>query len=259
MLHGTGANGKSKFLAALSNVFGMYGQTIPFSSLEAMSRHSIPSDIAGLVGKRLVMSSETNETTKLNEGRIKSLTGGDQIAARFLYGNFFTFQPVSKFWLAVNHRPKVSDDTYSFWRRVNLIPFDRTFDQRTADKQLEPVLKAEAPGIFAWAVRGCLEWQRDGLDPPKRVVAVTQKYQQDNDQVYNFLQDQCVRGETFSVRALTLYQAYRRWAGAQGMPKDDVLTNTMFGRRMGERFKKRKTNAGANYIGVGLASDIGSF
>jgi putative DNA primase/helicase len=253
MLHGTGANGKSKFLGALHEALGAYSHNIPFTSLEALSKPSISNDIASLVGRRFVMASETNETTKLNEGRIKGLTGGDQISARFLYGEYFTFRPVSKFWLAVNHKPKVSDDSYGFWRRVRLIPFERTFDQVTADKNLEQKLKDEAEGVLAWAVRGCLEWQHVGLNPPARVTKATEEYRQENDQISIFVEDQCLLGSMQSVRAQEMYSAFVEWAKDQGVPKQEIMTNAMFGRRMTERFEKKKAKNGAVYHGVKLA------
>jgi len=112
-----------------------------------------------------VSSSETNDNTRLNEARLKALFGGDVITARYLHAEFFSFPPQMKIWLFVNHRPKVTDDSFGFWRRVRLIPFTKQFTDKTADRSLDKKLKAEAPGILAWIVRGCLEWQRRGLKP----------------------------------------------------------------------------------------------
>ena len=134
-----------------------------------------------------------------------------------------------------------------------MVPFDRTFDGETADKGLEQALKAEAEGILAWAVRGCLEWQRVGLNPPKRVVAATEEYRQENDHISIFLEDRCVLGSTHSARAQEIYLAYFEWAKGQGMPKQEIMTNAMFGRRMTERFEKKKAKFGALYVGVHLS------
>ncbi len=113
LCYGTGSNGKSVFLDMLRNVLGDYAMNIPFTVLELQQRPSLTNDLASMAGRRLVTSSETNESTRLNEARIKALTGGDPITARFLYSESFTYEPVAKFWLAVNHLPRVRDDSYS--------------------------------------------------------------------------------------------------------------------------------------------------
>lgn len=115
---------------------------------------------AMLVARRFVMAKETLQTKRLNTGIIKALTGGDTINARHPYGRPFQFRPVAKIWLAVNHRPVIRDDSLGIWRRVYLVPFTRTFK---VDTTLAAILGGEAPGIPAWAVRGCLDWQKHGL------------------------------------------------------------------------------------------------
>src|SRR5262249_4534420 len=149
---GGGSNGKSTFLEVLRRVAGGYGHNMPFSTLEIKARTSIPNDVAALAGRRLVTASETNESVRLNEERVKALTGCDAITARFLNKEFFTFHPVAKFWLAFNHKPRVADDSHGFWRRIRLIPFLHEFKDTARDKHLLEKLLAEAPGILVWAV-----------------------------------------------------------------------------------------------------------
>jgi integrase len=115
---------------------------MPFSTVELQQRAAIPNDLAALDGRRYVTASETNDGTRLNESRIKALTGCDPITARFLHGEFFTFRPQAKFWLAVNHKPIVRDDSYGFWRRIRLIPFTETFPVTPG---LAVALRAEFP------------------------------------------------------------------------------------------------------------------
>jgi putative DNA primase/helicase len=162
LCHGEGANGKSTFLSAIAYVLGSYACNLPFSAFELVARSTIPNDVATLPGRRFVTAIETDESARLNEARIKALTGCDLITARSLYNRFFTFKPVAKFWLAFNHRPVVADSSHGFWRRVHLIPFVRQFNPQ-AEPNLEGTLRAEAPGILAWAVQGCLDWQKLGL------------------------------------------------------------------------------------------------
>ena len=163
LCYGEGANGKSTLLETLRDVLGGYAHNLPFSAFELDGRSGISNDMAGLVSKRFVTAVETNEGARLNEGRLKALTGGDRCTARFLYGEYFSFDPTAKFWLAFNHKPRVTDDSNGFWRRVRLIPFTARFSDSNRDKDLPMKLKAEAAGILAWVVRACVLWQRLGL------------------------------------------------------------------------------------------------
>ena len=152
VLCGRGANGKSTLLKAMSDAVGDYGYTAPFSTFERYQRNGIPNDLAALAGRRFVISSETREGTKLNEGRLKSMTGGDALTARFLNQEYFTFQPMLKLFLGVNHKPTIEDLSLGWWRRVRLVEFKQTF---ALDKTLADTLKAEAPGgILALSYRG---------------------------------------------------------------------------------------------------------
>jgi putative DNA primase/helicase len=251
MCHGSGANGKSVFLAILRDASGQYAFNAPFSTFEAKDRSSIPNDLAALAGRRLVTASETNEGTRLNEARLKALTGGDPITARFLHGEFFTYQPVAKLWLAVNHRPEVRDDSYGFWRRVRLVPFGRQF-RENADPWLIDTLRAELPGILAWAVRGAIAWQQHGLEPPAAVSSATEAYRAESDPLADFLAECCVEGPGLSVVASEIYRAYKGWAEAQGLPRSETLSNKVFGMRLAARFQKRSAKDHNVYLGVGL-------
>jgi putative DNA primase/helicase len=209
--HGEGANGKSKFLGAIGYTLGSYTLNLPFSAFELTARGAISNDVAALPGRRFVTAIETDEFARLNEARIKALTGGDLITARQLYREFFSFKPVAKFWLAFNHPPIVADDSHGYWRRVRLISFVRQFDPQT-EPSLEETLRIEAPGILAWAVDGCLEWQKNGLTPPAIVLEATQAYRDQSDPLRDFLGDRCILHENASVSAAVLWKAYLSWA-----------------------------------------------
>jgi putative DNA primase/helicase len=212
---GEGANGKSTFLKTISRVLGDYSRNLPFSAFEIGGRSSIPNDIAALVGKRIVTSVETNEATRLNEGRIKALTGGDAITARYLYAEFFTFQPVAKFWLAFNDKPRVVDNSHGFWRRIRLIPFVHTFNGKQADKHLDQKLIAEAPGILNWAIKGALEWRKTGLVTPAVVEMSTVEYREESNSVAMFIDDCCCIEAGCWVSSGDLFAAYCIWAKRQ--------------------------------------------
>lgn len=254
--HGIGANGKGVFCGALHAALGDYTFTSPFSTFELYQRASIPNDLAALEFRRFVTSSETNDNTRLNEARIKAISGCDPITARYLHQEYFTFWPHLKLWLFVNHKPKVADDSFGFWRRVRLIPFTRRFTGEADDRRLSAKLRAEVPGILSWLVRGCLEWQKQGLDPvPECVKVATQEYRKESDILAGFIADKCIEHPNATIRASELYSAYRQWAEGEGMRDREILTSTSFGRRMRERYQKAHGRAGTFYQGIGLSCD----
>jgi putative DNA primase/helicase len=251
--YGTGSNGKGILLNAIRKALGDYGHNMPFSTLEQQDRGGIPNDLAALVGRRFVTASETNQSARLNEARIKALTGCDPISARFLHCEWFTFQPVAKFWLAVNHRPHVSDDSFGFWRRVRIIPFVRRFTGADVDLRLDDKLSAEMPGILAWLVRGCLAWQERGLDPPECVKAATDEYRQESDPLADFISERCTVDPCRSAGSSDLFKAYRAWAMGCGMSEKEMLGRRSFGQRMAEKFTRRRFASGVFYEGIGLS------
>ncbi len=257
LLYGTGANGKTTFLNGIRWPLGQYAHNAPFSTFEHDGRSSIPADVADLEGRRFITSSETGEASRLNEARLKALTGGDPVTARKLFGNFRTFTMVGKPFLSVNHRPRVTDDSHGFWRRVRLIPFLRQFG-KDADRNLDQILAEEAPGILAWAVRGCGEYLRRGLDPPAIVADAVEDYRRESDPLGDFLAARCTESPNYATPGSNLYHEYQDWAKAAGLRERDTLSMTAFGRRMGARFKKERTRSGAVYHGVGLSTVTGS-
>ena len=252
---GRGANGKSVRLAVARLMLGDYAYNAPFQTFELANRPSIPNDLAALAGRRLVTASETADGARLNESRIKALTGGDPVTARFLNHEWFTYNPVCKVMLAVNHKPRVNDDSYGFWRRVWLVPFTREF-RDDADAHLLDKLREELPGILAWAVRGCLEWQRVGLQVPERVKAATEVYRQESDPLGDFLAECCEIGPGHSAGGGELYRRYQAWAVAQGLRDRETLTAQKFGRLLTEGFEKSRAGSGrVVYGGIRLRTE----
>ena len=247
LAYGKGANGKGTFTQTLSFVLGDYSYTMPFSTVEMHQRSAIPNDLAALLNRRFVSASETNDGTRLNEARVKALTGCDPITARFLHAEFFTFQPVAKYWLSVNHKPVVRDDSHAFWRRMRLLPFTQTF---AVDKALGPRLRAEAPGILAWCVRGALDWQRDGLQAPAIVTAATADYEAESDPLRGFVEEAIEHEPESEIQASDLFDTYCRWARQHGMSDRERMSNTMFGRKMSERLHSRRINGRKVYLDI---------
>ncbi len=238
--HGEGANGKSTFLNAVRHTVGSYACNLPFSAFELQTRSTIGNDVATIPDRRFVTAIETDESVRLNEARIKALTGGDPITARMLYREFFTFKPVAKFWLAFNRPPIVSDDSHGFWRRVHQIPFVRQFDP-VDEPGLENVLKAEAQGILAWVVRGCLEWQTCGLNPPVAVKEATRAYREESNPLRDFVADRCILHPDAQITAAAVWQEYLDWSIQNN--ERDCLQRPEFARRL-EALGLRKVRCG---------------
>ncbi len=254
LFYGRGSNGKSVLLNVLLALFGDYGYAAPFSTFEYSRGSSIPNDVAQLAGRRLVVASETNEGARLDEARIKQLTGGEAQTARFLNHEYFTFTPRAAIFLAVNHRPQVKDDSRGFWRRVRLVPFKHEFSATDIDLHLQEKLLAELPGILSWAIQGCLEWQKEGLNPPAEVASAVADYQADSDPLAEFLAECCLEGPGVSVRASTVYERYRDWAETHKLPERELLSSRIFGERLSARFEKKRSGAGVTYFGLAVAS-----
>lgn len=249
VLHGTGANGKTTFIEALTRVLGDYAMTTPTETLMVKNGQTIPSDVARLVGARFVAASESGDGRRLDEELVKRISGGDRMSARFMHRDWFDFWPTFKLFLAVNHKPTIRGTDNGIWRRIQLWPFSVTISK--PDKQLPKKLLAEASGILAWAVRGCLEWQRQGLNPPVTVLAATQEYRADMDVFGRFLDECCVRKPTAIAHARALKAAYDAWCEETGEYKQ---SQHRLGKYLDEQgFKKGRDGRGATiWIGFGI-------
>lgn len=257
MCYGQGANGKSVFLNVLRDIMGEYASTTGFSTLASFYRSSgrIPNDIAALQGKRIVTVSEAPERARWDEGRVKSLTGGDVIQARFLHREFFEFIPKFKLWLAVNHKPKAGDTSEAFWRRVLLIPFNVQIPADRRDKYLQQKLRAELGGIFNWAIEGTLMWLAEGLNVPESVRTSTKEYRSEEDVIQNFLEQCTLKRDGSLVAAGDLYTAFASWCHENG---EKTISNTMFGRKLsalGLEKRQSGTSRRMHYCGIGLLPD----
>ncbi len=250
-LHGGGSNGKSTFVNTLLSILGEdYAiQAAPELLVVGKDRH--PTEVADLYGKRLVASIEVEDGRRMAEGLVKQMTGGDKIKARWMRQDFFQFDPTHKLFLVANHKPVVKGTDYAIWRRIKLIPFDVTITDAEKDPVLPDKLKGEAPGILAWAVQGCLEWQRRGLAVPDTVRAATEAYRVESDTLSAFIEEYTVMVDNARAKASDLYKAYQNWCEDNG---EHPMNGTQFGRKLTERgFDKTKNYLGVFYLGVGLS------
>lgn len=240
VLHGCGANGKSVFLETLLHAFGDYASTTPFETFLASDQGSKGSgaanpSLASLVGRRLVVASEVSDGRRLDEGTVKSVTGGDAIRVRDLYEKEFTYTPAFKLWLACNHKPQIRGTDDGIWRRIRLIPFEAKFSGASKDLKLLDKLKAEASGILAWAIRGAMEWRKTGLRPPDSVTKATDDYRAESDKLGSFLEECCEvhpGDNNYRVQASSLFDAYQKWSKTR---EERPLNATSFGLRIKER------------------------
>ena len=246
-LFGFGRNGKSVFAEALKHTMGDYARVIkPETLAESKKKGADASpDIAELPGVRMVLSSETQENTALDETLIKGLVAADSTAARKLYGSQFEFIPQFKLMMLGNHQPVIRGTDLGIWSRIRLVPFTRQFTGKDCDKSLGETLKLEAPHILAWMIEGCLAWQKQGLsDVPVSVAASTKAYKSDQDIIGKWLNEYCGRRPGHEVLSSTLYGSYKIWCEHNG---HRPVSNSVLGRKLSERgFKVRESN-GKNY------------
>ena len=238
LCHGTGANGKSTFLETISAMLGDYARPTEFRTLlHRENSEAVRNDLAGLFGVRLVTAVEVGEGRRFDEALIKQLTGGDTITARFLYREYFDFQPQFKLWLAANDKPQIRGVDEAIWRRVHVIPFEVTIPPEDRDKDLPNKLGAELPGILKWAVEGLRAWRDRGLDPPEAVLAATEEYRAEMDLLADFLKSRCELGDGKSCPAGKLYNAYQDWCEDNG---EKPVQQRTFGTMMRQRGFKAK-------------------
>ncbi len=234
-VHGPAAAGKSTFLEALKAVLGPFAKTADFESFIQQKNSNIRNDIAELAGRRMVLSIEVDEGKRLAEGLVKQVTGGDTIRARYLYQESFEFAPQFKLWLAANHAPKVSDDDSAMWRRILRVPFEHVIEKKDRDPKVKARMKDTndvGPAILAWAVEGCLQWQRDGLNIPDVVAKATEEYRQDQDPLKDFFDQCCVFGDALQVTTARLREVYEPWCRNNG---DRPLGSREFNERLRRR------------------------
>jgi putative DNA primase/helicase len=216
VLYGTGRNGKSVFLNTVRYALGDYGGTTAADLLLAKRSEVHPTGLANLYGRRVVVSAETDAGRRLDESLVKDITGADPIPARRMHEDWWEFDPTFKLLLATNHKPVIRGTDEGIWRRIHLVPFNRTIDAADQDDGLEQKLRVEWPGILAWAVRGCLEWQEGGLRPPAAVVEATRSYREESDAIRRFIDDRCECLSGAEVRTGVLFAVYQSWCESEG-------------------------------------------
>jgi putative DNA primase/helicase len=213
-IYGPGKNGKSVLLNTVSRILAAYCRSAPMDTFTSSSGDKHPTDLAMLRGARLVTATETEEGRAWAEARIKQMTGGDPVTARFMRQDFFTYTPQFKLTIAGNHKPALKNVDDAARRRFNIVPFLHTPPH--PDKHLEDKLQREWPGILRWMIEGCLDWQRSGLVRPKVVTDATAEYFEAQDTIGRWLEERCILAPHLEVKPGALMGDCRAWAGENG-------------------------------------------
>ena len=258
--YGTGANGKGVFVNTLSGIWDDYAVTAPMETFIETQSSRHPTELAYLQGARLVVAQETERGRKWAESKIKALTGGDNITARFMHRDFFTFRPQFKLVIVGNHKPSLTSVDEAIRRRFHLIPFTVTIPPEKRDPNLAEKLKAEWPGIMQWAIDGCLEWQRIGLAPPDAVREATDEYLSDEDTFARWVEERCRTGKHLWDVGDRLWSDWKAWAACNQEPS---LSRKGFAETMkAAGFEPSKSQETRGYRGIALpqeADDQGTY
>lgn len=218
--YGDGANGKSTFMRALEIVSGEYTTT---AQIDALLDHkgggeAASPNIAGLFGKRIAMAQEMPEGGRFDESRVKTITGGDTITARHLYGKLFEFRPTHTLWVTGNHKPKITGTDAGIWRRLRIVPFVASISaaQRRDSREFEGIFQEDKSAILEWVLLGAYLWYQNGLGESQAVTQATTAYRGEEDIIARFVQTMCVVGPGKRVGQADLYAAWKQWAEDEG-------------------------------------------
>jgi putative DNA primase/helicase len=246
--YGTGANGKSVMINTVSWIAFGYHKTAPIETFTLSSTDRHPTELAGLQGARIVTAIETEQGRRWAEARIKALTGGDPISARFMRQDFFEFTPQFKLFIAGNHKPSLRSVDEAMRRRFYLIPFNVTIPPEERDPNLAEKLKAEGPGILAWMIQGCLAWQRDGLSPPAVVREATEAYLAAENALASWIDDCCDKDPSAWESSTALFTSWKLWAETSGEPVGTMKAFAQNLERQG--FNPKRQTKGRGFTGL---------
>ena len=249
-LYGTGANGKSVFVNTLFTLLGDYAANAPMDTFMETRGDRHPTDLAGLRGARFVGATETEQGRRWNESKLKEITGGDRVSARFMRQDFFTYVPQFKLVIAGNHKPALRNIDEAMRRRLHLIPFTVTVPPQQRDRRLPERLLNEGDGILAWALEGCLAWQSEGLCQPACVAEATDAYFDEEDTIGEFLDEECQLHPQARESVAEVFERWRQRAEKRG---EYIGTSRWLVQQLLRRgFERGRTASGAKAV-LGLS------
>jgi putative DNA primase/helicase len=246
--YGTGRNGKSVFLKTIATILGDYHRASSIETFTVSQSERHPTEVAGLRGARLVTATETEDGRRWAEARIKELTGGDKVTARFMRQDFFDFTPQFKLLFSGNHMPALRTVNQAISRRFRRVPFTVTIPEERVNVHLGDELMEEAPGILAWLIEGCLAWQSEGLNPPKAVAEATQSYFDSQDVFGDWLAECCDVGGNYTEASARLFGEWKHWAETRN---EFVGSKKAFGQKLEDHgFVSRRDGRARRFSGL---------
>lgn len=253
IFYGEGCNGKTTFLVTIQQMMGDYARQMPPYLLIQQKHRSHPTELMELKGTRFMPGSEVEKDSVFDEVLVKKLTGGDHIKGRGMYQDFVEFEPTQKFFIAVNHLPRIYGNDEGIWRRIKVIPFDVRITD--VDEGYRMKLQDELSGILNWVLEGAVAWYNgDGKNPtlkePLDVIEATEKYRGHVDILSLFILGRCEQGPQSCVSSSEIYQAYLAWCSEYNYKS---ISQTAFGRALSMRgFGKKKTTGKTIRTGIAL-------
>jgi putative DNA primase/helicase len=244
-ISGSGANGKSVFLRTVLGLWGDYAAVASMETFIETRNEQHSTDLAMLHGARLVIVQEVDKGKAWAEAKLNRVTGGEPITARYMRQDFFTYTPKFKLIIGANHKPSLRSVNEAIRRRLQLIPFTVTIPPAKRDKQLFEKLKPEWPGIMSWCIAGCLEWQQQGLNPPKAVHEASEAYFAEEDAIGRWIEECCAVNKAYSESSGALYRSWKKWAEDAG---EHAGSNKAFS----NSYKRKHTRDGAMFFGIAL-------
>lgn len=268
MWYGLGRNGKTTLAQSMRNILGEYSAGMPVATLLRSGKDQNGSEaepaIARLPGVRMVNADEPPEGAKLDEGKIKKLTGGDGIETRHLFDKMFEFHPAFKMVLLANYKPAIYGVDEGIWSRMFVIAFTVRIPDSEIDRSLDKKLKAEAQGILNWMIEGAEEWFAGGLNAPASVTAANDEYRADQNPVGQFIKSKCddnvypgteykrADGKPYETTAKALRDAYEEWCKEEG---SEAMSSKAFGSKLqGMGYDRRRSNGHVFYQNIWLKS-----
>lgn len=257
---GSGANGKFTINELIRRVLGTYAAQVSAECFVQRPSDGPRPELARLPGVRVVFASELGANRRLDEALVKTLTGSEAVTVRALYANPITYIPAFTPILATNQRPVIRGQEHGIWRRLRCVEYPVRFVDHPAevcppyrllkDANRAARLEAAMSGILAWLVEGCLEWQRDGLNPPTSVLNATSAYRQSMDALGEFFESRCIFGPSEEEQATSLFRAYTDFTQATG---GRPVSLKAFGTMLTERdIGARRDRTGVIRVGIGL-------
>lgn len=248
--YGRGRNGKSVFHKVLNRIWVDYSCDAPAELFMKSNFAPHPTGLAGLHGARLVIGSEIPRNSEWNQAEIKKLTGGDRVSARFMRGDFFTYDPQLTLIIAGNDKPTLAGVDPAMRARMVLIPFTVQIPKEEQNHNLEEELFAERREILRWAIEGAVKQSEMGLNIPEKILGASKEYLDDEDILQNFLNEEMVAGNKLRAKVSDVYDRFRGWCSEQGLP---VLKRKAFLSEMANRgWAQSRQSAGNFFMGIGL-------